>query len=91
MALPITIFKNILDFKCMHIEKAENKTRTIQAYGELWDQDIVVISARPFKRTQCRCPICGNKCVKDGFKQEEESTWRTPNLNGMPVFIKYRP
>ena len=49
MALPITIFKNILDFKCMHIEKAEKETRTIQAYGELWDQDIVVISARPFK------------------------------------------
>ena len=91
MALPITIFKNILDFKCMHIEKAENETRTIQAYGELWDQDIVVISARPFKRLQCRCPICGNKCVKDGYKQEKESTWRAPNLNGMPVFIKYRP
>ena len=91
MALPITIFKNILDFKCMHIEKAENETRTIQAYGELWDQDIVVISARPFKRLQCLCPICGNKCVKDGYKQEKESTWRAPNLNGMPVFIKYRP
>ena len=91
MALPITIFKNILDFKCMHIEKAENETRTIQAYGELWDQDIVVISARPFKKAQCRCPVCGNKCVKDGFKQEEESTWRAPNLNGMPVFVKYRP
>ena len=91
MALPITIFKNILDFKCMHIEKAENEARTIQAYGEFWDQDIVVISARPFKKAQCRCPVCGNKCVKDGFKQEEESTWRAPNLNGMPVFVKYRP
>ena len=91
MALPITIFKNILDFKCMHIEKAVIEIREIQAYGEIWDQDIVVISARPFQRAQCRCPICGNKCVKDGFKQEEESTWRAPNLNGMPVFIKYRP
>lgn len=91
MALPITIFKNILDFKCMHIEKAENETRKIQAYGKIWDQEIVVISARPFKRSQCRCPICGIKCPKDGFKQEDESTWRAPNLNGMPVFIKYRP
>ena len=91
MALPITIFKNILDFKCMHIEKAENETRMIHAYGEIWDQEIVVISARPFKRSQCLCPVCGNKCAKDGFKQESESTWRAPNLNGMPVFIKYRP
>ena len=91
MALPITIFKSILDFKCMHIEKAEKEARTIQVYGEFWDQDIVVITARPFKKAQCRCPVCGNKCVKDGFKQEEESTWRAPNLNGMPVFVKYRP
>lgn len=91
MALPITIFKNILDFKCMHIDNAKIETRKIRAYGELWNQDIVVISARPFKRAQCRCPICGNKCVKDGFKQEDESAWRAPNLNGMPVYIKYRP
>ena len=91
MALPITIFKNILDFKCMHIEKAKIETRKIQAYGEIWDQNIVVLSVRPFKRAQCTCPICGKKCVKDGFKQNDESAWRAPSLNGMPVFIKYRP
>ena len=90
MALPITIFKNVLDFKCMHIEKAEIETRKIHAYGEIWDQDIVVVTARPFKRSKCCCPVCGKKCVKDGFKQEDESAWRAPNLNGMPVFIKYR-
>ena len=75
----------------MYIENAQLETREIQAYGKIWDQDIVVVSARPFKRAQCHCPICGNKCVKDGFKQEDESTWRAPNLNGMPVYIKYRP
>ena len=91
MALPITIFKNVLDFKCMHIEKAEIETRKIQAYGEIWDQNIFVVTARPFKRAQCCCPICGKKCVRDGFKQKDESAWRAPNLNGMPVFIKYRP
>ena len=91
MALPITILKNALDFKCMHVENAKIENKKIQAYGEIWDQNIVVVSARPFKRAQCHCPICGNKCVKDGFKQEDESTWRAPNLNGMPVYIKYRP
>ena len=44
MVLPITIFKNILDFKCMHIEKAENETRRIQAYGELWNLEGISIS-----------------------------------------------
>ena len=47
MALPITIFKNILDFKCMHIEKAENETRMIHAYGEIWDQEIVAPARIP--------------------------------------------
>ena len=38
------------------MEKPEKETRTIQAYSELLDQDIVVISTRPFKKAQCRCP-----------------------------------
>lgn len=75
----------------MHIEKAETAIMKVRAYGEVYDQQIIVVHARPFIRTQCRCPVCGNKCVKDGYKQEEESTWRAPNLNGISVFIKYRP
>ena len=34
---------------------------------------------------------CGRKCAKNGHKHEEESTWRAPDLNGVPVLIKYRP
>ena len=91
MALPITILKNVLNFKCMHIEKAEMETVKNHAYGKVYEQKRIAVSARPYIRIQCRCPVCGNKCVKDGFKQEEESTWRAPNLNGIPVYIKYRP
>lgn len=91
MALPITILKNVLDFNLMHIEKVEMATVKIRAYGEVHDQERILVHARPFKRTQCKCPICGNKCVKDGHKQEEESSWRAPNLNGVPVYILYRP
>ena len=91
MALPITILKNVLDFKCTHIEKAEFKTVKVHAYGEVYDQQIIVVQARPFARTQCHCPVCRKKCVKDGHKYEEESTWRAPNLNGIPVYVKYRP
>lgn len=91
MALPITILKNVLDFNLMHIEKAEMDTVKIRAYGEVHDQERIIVHARPFKRIQCKCPICGNKCVKDGHKQKEESSWRAPNLNGVPVYILYRP
>ena len=31
MTLPITILKNVLDFKCMHIEKAETATIKMNA------------------------------------------------------------
>lgn len=91
MALPINILKNILDFKCTHIEKVEFKTVKVHNYGEVYDQLTIIAHVRPFARTQCQCPICRKKCVKDGYRHEEESTWRAPNLNGIPVYIKYRP
>ena len=91
MALPISILKNVLDFKCMHIKKAEIISVKVHQYGEVFEQKRIIVNARPFKRTQCRCPICNEVCPCDGFKQEEESTWRAPNLNGVPVFIKYKP
>ena len=41
MALPISILKNILDFKCMHIEKTEILETVVQAYGESHNQKIL--------------------------------------------------
>ena len=91
MALPISILKNVLDFKRMHIKKCEEGITTYQAYGETYEQPSLFVHARPFKRSQCLCPICKQKCVMNGHKMEEESWWRAPNLNGMPVYILYRP
>ncbi len=91
MALPITILKNVLNLNLMHIEKCEEGTSTYQAYGETYEQPAIVVHARPFKRSQCLCPVCRQKCVMNGHKMEEESSWRAPNLNGRPVYIFYRP
>ena len=91
MTLPITILKKVLDFKCMHIEKAETATIKMNAYGEEHDQMIINVTARPFIRMQSLCPVCRQKCVRNGHKKDEESTWRAPNLNGVPVYIKYQP
>ena len=91
MALPITILKKVLNLNLMHIEKCEPGITTFQAYGKTFEQPSIFVQARPFKKTQCRCPICMQKCAMNGYKMAEESTWRAPNLNGMPVYIKYRP
>lgn len=90
-ALPITILKNVLKLNLMHIEKCEEGVTTYQAYGETYEQPSIFVHARPFKRSQCLCPICKQKCVMNGHKMEEESIWRASNLNGMPVYILYRP
>jgi len=91
MAVPITILKDILNLNSMHVEKCEESVISFQAYGETYEQKCILVYARPYKRNQCRCPICGKKCVQNGYKQEKESIWRAPNLNGCPVFILYRP
>ena len=91
MALPITILKDVLNFNLMHIQKVEIVTTQVRAYGEMHDQKRILVHARPYKRIQCRCPVCHEKCVRDGFRQAGESCWRAPNVNGMPVYITYRP
>lgn len=91
MALPISILKNVLNLNLMHIEKCEEAVTTYHAYGEIYEQPSIFVHARPFKRSQCLCPICKQKCVMNGHKMEEESSWRTSNLNGRPVYILYRP
>ena len=91
MALPITILKNVLNLNLMHIEKCEEAVTTYPAYGETYEQPSIFVYARPFKRSQCLCPICKQKCVMNGHKMEKESSWRASNLNGRPVYILYRP
>lgn len=41
MALPISILKNILNFKCMHVNKCEIIETTVQVYGENQVQKIL--------------------------------------------------
>ncbi len=91
MALSITILKHVLNFKRMHIEKCKEATTKYQAFGEDYVQPSIFVYARPFKRSQCLCPKCKKKCVLNGHRMQEKSKWRAPNLNGMPVYILYKP
>lgn len=72
MALSISILKNILDFKYMHIESFAIEEVVMKKFKETYIQPTAVINARPFKNKQCLCPVCHKKCVRNGYKQEKE-------------------
>ena len=93
MASPLTILKTSLNLNrnCMHVINCEERTVTIHRFGEIFEQTRICVHARPFKRVQSRCPVCGKKCPGYDTKYTTESSWRAPNLNGVPVYICYRP
>lgn len=45
------------------------------------------IQVRPSKRHQCRCPLCGRKCVKDGASAQHR-TWRHMDFGGIIVEVE---
>ena len=79
------------EFQVHARKKCEIIETKVQAYGETQVQKILKVDARPFKRLQGLCLKCKKKCSLNGIKQKQESHWRAPNLNGMPVYICYRP
>lgn len=91
MASPLSVLKKVIPLNCVHVEGWETATRTVEKYGEAFEVDEIRVHARPFRREQCRCPVCRAKCEKDGHKQEGESAWRAPDLDGVPVYLMYRP
>ena len=93
MASLLSIVKTVLNLNhnCMHVEKCELETVTTSRFGEAYDQTRILIHAKPYKRVQGLCPFCKKKCPGYDTKYETESTWRAPNLCGVPVYIRYRP
>ena len=93
MASPLTILKTVLNLNhnYMHVTECEEKVVTVHRFGESFLKTRIYVHARPFKRVQGLCPICRKKCSGYDTKYETDSTWRAPNLNGIPVYICYRP
>ena len=93
MASPLSILKTVLNLNhnCMHVNDTEAVTVTVHRYGETFDQTRIYVHAKPYKRVQRICPICRKKCPGYDTKYDKESSWRAPNLNGVPVFILYQP
>lgn len=93
MASPLSVLKTVLNLNrnCMHVTSCEEVTALVQHYDEMHEQERIIVHARPYSRVQMKCPECGRRCPGYDYKQDTESSWRAPNLNGVPVFIYYRP
>ena len=93
MASPLSILKSVLNFNrnFMHVINCEERVVTVHRFGETFEQARIYVHARPYKRFQGLCPICRKKCPGYDTKYSTESTWRAPNLNGVPVYICYQP
>ena len=93
MASPLSILKTVLhlNHNRMHVISCEQKTVTVHRFGETCEQTRIYVHARPYKQAQRRCPVCGRKCPGYDTKCNTASSWRAPNLNGVPVYICYRP
>lgn len=93
MASLLSVLKTVLNLNHnrMHVNSCEITTATVQRYGDSFEQKRIIVHARPYQRVQCLCPKCRKKCPGYDHKQESESFWRAPNLNGIPVYIGYQP
>ena len=93
MASPLSILKSVLNLNHnrMHVTNCEKAEVTIHRYGETHRQTRIYVHARPYSRVRKLCPVCGKKCPGYDTKAQTESSWRAPNLNGVPVYICYRP
>jgi len=92
MASLLSVLKTVLNLKhnLMHVCNCEITTAQVRKYGETHEQERIIVHARPYQRVQRLCPKCRKKCPGYDHKQNEESFWRAPNLNGVPVYIGYR-
>lgn len=91
MATTLSVLKKVIPLNCVHVEGWETVTRTVERYGEPFEVDEIHVHARPFRRQQRLCPECMRECERDGHRREGESAWRAPDLDGVPVYLMYRP
>ena len=91
MATTLSVLKHVIPLNCTHVERWETVEETVDRYGEESTREVIEVHCRPFKKFQCLCPVCHERCARDGFRHETESAWRAPDLNGVPVIMLYRP
>lgn len=88
----LSILKDVLTLNKMHVNFCETETVLVSRDNEIIEQLRIIVHAQPFKRSMKICPKCGRRCSGYDTKDpEKETTWRAPNINGVPVLIRYTP
>ena len=91
MAHATTILNQALKLKYFVTNNYECITRTVTRYKTTYEQKVLYIHGRPYECKRYRCPKCMKQSPVYDHKSPDESTWRLPNLNGVPAYICYRP
>lgn len=87
-----SILKTTINLKYAVITELELVTVIVHKYKQTHEQKQIHMHIRPYLSKQGRCPKCGNKCPGyDTKHKDNESQWRAPDLNGLPVYIRYTP
>jgi len=91
MASGISVIVKALNIKEMHVDYVDMNVESVTHCGEAFDRLKIDLDVRPYKRIRGQCPICRKKCPGYDHKQPETASWRANALNGVPVFLHYRP
>ena len=86
-----SVLKAAMNFNDMIIDSVKFITQDNVRKGEVFKYSRIDIHAHIYKNKSCRCPVCGSKCPGYDYKSARESSWRAPDINGVPVYIWYRP
>lgn len=91
MTLTKNILKLLLNLKYTKILSYETIDKPIKFHNKSFVRKELHIHVEPYRSKKCLCPKCRNKCPKYDVKNSDESSIRTVNLNGIPVYLEYRP
>lgn len=91
MASLISIAMRALGINGLHVDRVEMTEETAQMHGEEYQRKRILLHGQPYKRLMRRCPVCGKECPVYDHQAKEEASWRAPQLNGVPVYIMYKP
>ena len=86
-----SVLKAAMNFNDMIIDSVKFITQDNVRKGEVFKYSRIDIHAHIYKNKSCQCPVCGAKCPGYDYKSVRESSWRAPDINGVPVYIWYRP
>ena len=91
MTLTKNILKILLNLKHTKILYHETINKIIYFHNKPFIRKELHIHVEPYKSKRYLCPKCRNKCPRYDVKNSNESSIRTVNLNGIPVYLEYQP